>query len=353
VSVCGSNMPNPSLPYEYVLALRNQLNTLLLAREDFQSEEKKASIPTDYPIVLTTPDSVPFPAAAADSIHGLLNAADIQFVPNVHPVYVDATKRTVWFSNGDKKDFRLMVSHFPAKPAQPLVDSKLAQPKGFVAVNSRTCRTKLRNVYCIGDCADALLSPVSTEQLPKTASLYVNQAKTVVRDIANQIEREKNEEKRDWNMEEGEQMDGHVEFFMHATPAAAAHFDMQITWSDALNATVEWKYSDPTEDHLSNLRHGLDAMREGFFQGFAVPQVAEAPAEAAAPGDADAAANPAENGIVADGADAGAGDFNAALDGQEDFNLEQPVPDFDPDAAAVDPAAAPFADGPGEGEVVS
>ena len=55
----------------------------------------------------------------------------LEFFSGHRPVFVDYRRKAVIFSNGAKMPFKVLVADLPTKPAQYLIESKLATENRF------------------------------------------------------------------------------------------------------------------------------------------------------------------------------------------------------------------------------
>lgn len=81
-------------------------------------------------IILTTPESAPWPKQNCSEMLRILKENDIDYRPNLTPHFVDVSQRAVIFKNGDKIKYEVLVGHFTHKAPEVLVESKLADASG-------------------------------------------------------------------------------------------------------------------------------------------------------------------------------------------------------------------------------
>lgn len=183
VSACQSQHSGPTSPYTYAMLIKQVIK--------LKGQEK---VEKNTRVILTTPDSSAWPEHAPEVMLKTLEEKGILFMPKLEPLYVDTLQKALYFKNGDKLQFDVLVSSFPTKAPKVLVESGFCAADRFVSADPFTLRTDHAGVYCVGDCAElALLG--KTKWHPKAGEFARAQGRVVAADIIKSLEAADGDEK--------------------------------------------------------------------------------------------------------------------------------------------------------------
>jgi len=162
VGVCGAPFKCPPAPSECALMLDDHL------RERGLREASE--------IALVMPFATPVPPSPDSSRVLLETFADrgIEFVPGRRVTAADAGRRTVVLDDGSELGSDLFLAVPKHRAPEVVLESGLAED-GYVPVDSRTLRTRVPDVYAVGD--------VATVGVPKAGVFAEGAARTVARAI--------------------------------------------------------------------------------------------------------------------------------------------------------------------------
>lgn len=158
----------PAAPYEAALLVDADLRRRAL-RE--RSE-----------IDVYTPEPAPMPVAGpamGRAVVALLDERGIRFHPNRPVRGYDPAGRSIAFADGGLAEYDLLAAVPPHRSPSAVRESGLANPGGWIPVDSRTLATSAEDVYAVGDCSAIPLS--NGKFLPK-AGVFAHAEALVVAD---------------------------------------------------------------------------------------------------------------------------------------------------------------------------
>ncbi|MEW6034626.1 MAG: FAD/NAD(P)-binding oxidoreductase [Chloroflexota bacterium] len=176
VAVVVSRLPYkcPAAPYEAALLLHDVFRRRgLLERIDLR---------------VFTPENLPMPVAGpvlGQAVKGMLEEKGIGFHPAVQLTSIDPGARQLRFQDGVTAAFDLLVAVPPHRAPAALNGSGLADETGWLTVDRRTLRTRVGNVYAVGDVTRIILP--NGKPLPKAGVFAHAEAQVVARNIADDI----------------------------------------------------------------------------------------------------------------------------------------------------------------------
>nr|BAJ93996.1 predicted protein [Hordeum vulgare subsp. vulgare] len=238
---------NPTACYEYALLLKTLVKTRM--------EEKVNEITK---VILAVPEEPSYSAWQLSAFEDIIRDRDIQFLPGHKPMFVDYTRRGVIFSNGEKVKYDILVADLPTRPAQALIESKLATEKQGIPSHPFTCRTDLPNVYCIGDCAEMFLPPPESLDVPKAGPFFVSQGKAVAQDILQLLA---TNPPPPWRPDEGLGQREAVAVYAEVGSSEA----IEIVANIFNNAKDIFEFSDPGKDNMKRLIGWWDDLVTEWF----------------------------------------------------------------------------------------
>lgn len=181
VAIVISSLPFkcPAAPYE----------AAFLLDEYFQ----KKGIRSKTEISVFTPEMLPMPAAGPENgkaIKKMIEARNIKFNPELGLVSVDPNKKELTFSVTDGEsdrnvEFDLLIFVPPHQGPKVVKDSGMGNEMGWIPVDSKTLKTKYKNVFAIGD--NAAVTLVSGKPLSKAGVFAHFEAEVVVENIIREI----------------------------------------------------------------------------------------------------------------------------------------------------------------------
>jgi sulfide:quinone oxidoreductase len=104
---------------------------------------------------LFTPEPLPMPVAGPElgnAVRKMVEERKIGFHPLLKPREVNSTTRTISFENKESFGYDLLIAVPRHRSPRFVQESRLANPGGWVPVDSKTLTTKAENVYAIGGC---------------------------------------------------------------------------------------------------------------------------------------------------------------------------------------------------------
>ena len=162
----------PAAPYEAAMTLDGMF--------------RKRRVRDSLSIELYSAEPGPMPVAGPDvskALADMVRGKGIAYFParQIEKAEDDA----VWFNDGGKADFDLLIYVPPIRPPAALSDSELTDESGWVRVDRNSLETEFENVYALGD---ATLIPLTMgKPLPKAGVFAHGQAEVVAANIARKI----------------------------------------------------------------------------------------------------------------------------------------------------------------------
>lgn len=205
MAITGLPYKCPPAPYEAALLIRSVL----------EETGTSNSIQMDFysPTPITLPAGGP---QVSEEILQILKSKNIEFHGNHKTVSVEQNKLT--FESGEA-DFDLLITVPPHKVPLVTIDCGLAQSGKFIEVD-RTCRTKIDNVYAIGDVNQIMVTDKIA--VPKAGIFAEGEGITVARNIISKIKKETEgavfDGKGGCYLETGKKTAGYIRVDMYADP---------------------------------------------------------------------------------------------------------------------------------------
>lgn len=168
----------PAVPYEMAFLL-----------DEFLKRKKSRD---GISISFFTPETMPLPAAGAQAgkyVLKILEKKNIRYKPG--HVLREAGLNELVFDAGIYA-YDLFIYVPPHEAPKPIRESKLAGPRGWIPVDSRTMRTKYDNIYAIGDCVEIPIA--GGKFLPKAGVFAHGQAEIAAHNIILEMLNAKNRE---------------------------------------------------------------------------------------------------------------------------------------------------------------
>ncbi|HXF48722.1 MAG TPA: FAD/NAD(P)-binding oxidoreductase [Verrucomicrobiae bacterium] len=132
----------PPAPYEYALLVDE-----ILRRKKIRSHVR---------LVLSTPEPQPMPVAGlliGETVKKMLAERKIEYLPLHKPKLVEFPNRKLIYENGAELQFDLLAAVPPHHAPKLAEGAGLADESGFIPVELGSFKTKLKNVFAIGDAA--------------------------------------------------------------------------------------------------------------------------------------------------------------------------------------------------------
>ncbi len=142
----------------------------------------------DVEIEVVTPELLPMGVAGKEvgrMVVSLLQSRGIRFVPQYQTDRIDPSRGEIYFQNGERLSYDLLIGIPPHGLPPVLQGSPILGESGWVKVNSRTLETDIEHVYALGD-AIAILLPVG-KPLPKAGVFAHFQAEVVAHNLGAEI----------------------------------------------------------------------------------------------------------------------------------------------------------------------
>ncbi len=164
----------PAAPYETAFLTRALL--------------KKRGLGDRSSVVVYTPEPFPMPTAGpavGQALVAMLNEHGIEFHPGKTVESVDAGKRELVLSGGERAGFDLLLAVPPHRPPELIRRSSLASETGYIPVDAGTLATHIEGVYAVGD---VTAIPIGGGKfLPKAGVFAHAEAEVVARQIAAEL----------------------------------------------------------------------------------------------------------------------------------------------------------------------
>ena len=164
----------PAAPYETAFLTRALL--------------KKRGLGDRSDVAVYTPEPFPMPTAGAvvgQALAAMLSEHGIGFHPGKTVESVDAGKRELLLSGGERVGFDLLLAVPPHRPPEPIRRSALASETGYIPVDAGTLATRVEGVYAIGDVTTIPIG--GGKFLPKAGVFAHAEAEVVARRIAAEL----------------------------------------------------------------------------------------------------------------------------------------------------------------------
>lgn len=164
----------PAAPYETAFLTRALL--------------KKRGLGDRSSVVVYTPEPFPMPTAGAvvgQALAAMLSEHGIEFHPGKTVESVDAGKRELVLSGGERAGFDLLLAVPPHRPPEPIRRSALASETGYIPVDASTLATRIEGVYAVGDVTTIPIG--GGKFLPKAGVFAHAEAEVVARRIAAEL----------------------------------------------------------------------------------------------------------------------------------------------------------------------
>jgi len=139
-------------------------------------------------IELHTAEPGPMGVAGPDvsaGVRGLVEARGVSYHPNHQVTHVDPETKRLVFSDGSSSAFDLLAYVPPHRAPRVVRESALASESGWIAVDRSTLKTKVENVYAVGDVATIPLK--LGKPLPKAGVFAHAEAEVVAQNIAHSV----------------------------------------------------------------------------------------------------------------------------------------------------------------------
>ncbi len=161
----------PAAPYEVALLLDDL----------YTRTGRRAKVNVEF----FTPEGMPVPATGPEignQVAGLLASRGIHYRPKRK--LTEITRAELRFEGGETLPYDLLFCVPPHRAPKPVVDAGLTNESGWIPVDPGTLRTKIPDVYAIGD-VTALATPNGyVPFLPKAGVFAHGQAETVAHNLA-------------------------------------------------------------------------------------------------------------------------------------------------------------------------
>ncbi len=171
LSIASVPFKCPAAPYEGVLML-----DYILRRRGVRDRTE---------IAFTTPELCPLLLAGpvvSNRVQKMLLDREILYKPNQKLSSVDGSNKLVHYADGSQAKYDLLITVPPHKSPNVVVNSKLGNEAGWIAVNRTTLETKAENVYAIGDVTTVLLE--AGMPLPKAGVFARGEGRQVAENLA-------------------------------------------------------------------------------------------------------------------------------------------------------------------------
>jgi sulfide:quinone oxidoreductase len=210
-------------------------------------------------IKVVTAEKAVAPADSSEQLARLLSQRGIELRTKTRLTFVDPVKRFAVLQDGTKVPFDLLIAQFPRRPLPMLTECKLADRGGYVQSDSRTCKTRFANVYCIGECADMRMPYSNATPFPKSGAFAINQGVVVAEDIIQRL----SEAGQGWVVDEGVKQSNSCVVAVETGNSEA----VKITWdlfSDPYSGTT--KVSPPGRENLKFLVSWWEELLLNWFR---------------------------------------------------------------------------------------
>ncbi|MCL4370788.1 MAG: NAD(P)/FAD-dependent oxidoreductase [Chloroflexi bacterium] len=140
-------------------------------------------------IEIFTTEPQPMPVAGpvmGQAVTGLMAQRGIVYHPNRPIASVDPASRELVFQDGARERFDLLAAVPPHRAPKAVKESVLANQAGWMPVDKHTLRTRIENVYALGDVAAITLA--NGKPLPKAGVFAHAEALAVARSLAGGLE---------------------------------------------------------------------------------------------------------------------------------------------------------------------
>jgi sulfide:quinone oxidoreductase len=169
VGVCGAPFKCPPAPSEAALLLHDLLST--------RGVRDRCEITFLMPL----PSPVPPSPATSEALLEAFAERDIEFVPGARIVSLDEGRKAAVLEDGREFPFDLFLGVPKHRAPDVVLESGMAED-GYVAVESRTLRTRFPGVYAVGD--------VATVGVPKAGVFSEGAARVVAAEILAELRAE-------------------------------------------------------------------------------------------------------------------------------------------------------------------
>lgn len=187
VVICSLPYKCPAAPNEGALLINNIV--------------RKRGLNDKVEVHLFTPEPYPMPVGGpklGEMVRHTLESNGVNFNPLHKLTSIDQKNKQLHFEGKDSFSYDMLVVIPPHKASDIFREAELANPAGYIPVDSATLQTWHENVYALGDCA-AVSIPGRWRQdvplmLPKAGVFAHSQGKiianNIIADITNKIEKE-------------------------------------------------------------------------------------------------------------------------------------------------------------------
>lgn len=170
----------PAAPYEASFIINEQL--------------LKNGLKDRVKISIYTFESLPMPTAGpqiGNMIKDLLDSRGINYNTEIAIQEVNPTNKEMIFKDGKRKKADLLITIPPHKSSDVVKEALLTNEAGWIAVDSKTLKTKYDNIYAIGDITAIKLEgkykPDKPLMLPKAGVFARKEAEIVANNISSKI----------------------------------------------------------------------------------------------------------------------------------------------------------------------
>ncbi|MHB8630987.1 MAG: NAD(P)/FAD-dependent oxidoreductase [Candidatus Limnocylindria bacterium] len=170
VAVAALPFKCPAAPYEAALLI--------------EAAMRQRGVRSRSDVAIFTPESQPMPVAGpvlGAAVTRLLTTRGIALHVNRPLAGIDAARRELVFADGAREPFDLLAAVPPHRPPEVVRRSALADQSGWIPVDPRTLRTRVPDVYAIGDVATITLA--NGKPLPKAGVFAHGEAIAVAHQI--------------------------------------------------------------------------------------------------------------------------------------------------------------------------
>jgi sulfide:quinone oxidoreductase len=139
-------------------------------------------------VAVYSPEAQPMPVAGpamGDAVTQMLAAKDILFHTGRQVQSIDAERRELVFTDGNREPFDFLAAVPPHRAPAMLRSSGLTNEAGWILVDKHSLKTRYDNVYAIGDATAITLA--NGKPLPKAGTFAHAQAEVVAGQIAAEV----------------------------------------------------------------------------------------------------------------------------------------------------------------------